>query len=143
MLQLHDWITTMSNKTDKGIWFAYIASLLTPVTLMISGIIAIIYAGYQMNKGTNDDVVDSHYYAIIKSFFLFLTFFVVLAVTAATMSGMVAGLEYWVHSSILDKVYSAIPVIGAIISILAIGAWFIKLAKGMQKLKAYQAIENQ
>ena len=143
MLQLHDWITTMSNKTDKGIWFAYIASLLTPVTLMVSGIIAIIYAGYQMNKGTNDNVVDSHYYAIIKSFFLFLTFFVVLAVTAATMSGMVAGLEYWVHSSILDKVYSAIPVIGAIISILAIGAWFIKLAKGMQKLKAYQAIENQ
>lgn len=143
MLQLHDWITTMSNKTDKGIWFAYIASLLTPVTLMISGIIAIIYAGYQMNKGTNDDVVDSHYYAIIKSFFLFLTFFVVLAVTAATMSGMVAGLEYWVHSSILDKVYSAIPVIGAIISLLAIVAWFIKLAKGMQKLKAYQPIENQ
>lgn len=143
MLQLNDWITTMSNKTDKGIWFAYIASLLTPVTLMVSGIIAIIYAGYQMNKGTNDNVVDSHYYAIIKSFFLFLTFFVVLAVTAATMSGMVAGLEYWVHSSILDKVYSAIPVIGAIISILAIGAWFIKLAKGMQKLKAYQAIENQ
>ncbi|PQJ88220.1 MULTISPECIES: hypothetical protein [Aliivibrio] len=133
----------MSNKTDKGIWFAYIASLLTPVTLMVSGIIAIIYAGYQMNKGTNDDVVDSHYYSIIKSFFLFLTFFVVLAVSAATMSGMVAGLEYWVHSSILDKVYSAIPVIGAIISFLAIGAWFVKLAKGMQKLKAYQPIENQ
>ena len=56
---------------------------------------------------------------------------------------MVAGLEYWIHSSILNKVYSAIPIIGAIISILAIAAWFVKLAKGMQKLKAYQPIENQ
>jgi uncharacterized membrane protein len=133
----------MSNKTNKGIWFAYIASLLTPLTLMFSGIIAIIYSGYQMNKGTNDEIINSHYYAIIKSFFLFLTFFVVLGVTAATMSGMVAGLEYWVHSSILEKIYSAIPVIGAIISLLAIGTWFVKLAKGMQKLKAYQPIENQ
>ncbi|RYU69975.1 hypothetical protein ERW51_04570 [Aliivibrio finisterrensis] len=133
----------MSKKTDNGIWFAYIASLLTPITLMISGIIAIIYAGYQMNKGTNDEVIDSHYYAIIKSFFLFLTFFVVLAVTAATISGMAAGLDYWVDSSVLDKVYAAIPIVGAVISVLAIGTWFVKLAKGMQKLKAYQPIENQ
>lgn len=133
----------MSKKIDNGIWFAYIASLLTPLTLMASGIIAIIYAGYQMNKGTNDEVINSHYYAIIKTFFLFLTFFVVLGVTAATMSGMVAGLEYWVHSSILDKVYSAIPIVGATISLLAIGTWFIKLTKGMKKLKAYQPIENQ
>ncbi|CED70439.1 hypothetical protein ACU5DF_16960 [Aliivibrio wodanis] len=133
----------MSKKIDNGIWFAYIASLLTPLTLMASGIIAIIYAGYQMNKGTNDEVINSHYYAIIKTFFLFLTFFVVLGVTAATMSGMVAGLEYWVHSSILDKLYSAIPIVGATISLLAIGTWFIKLTKGMKKLKAYQPIENQ
>ncbi len=133
----------MSKKTSKGIWFAYIASFLTPFTFMISGIIAIVYAGYQMNKGTNDEVVNSHYYAIIKTFFLFLTFFVVLGVTTATMSGMVAGLEYWIHSSILDKVYSLIPIVGAIISTIAIVTWFIKLTKDMKKLKSYLPIENQ
>ncbi|NVP02270.1 hypothetical protein HWA77_18815, partial [Photobacterium damselae subsp. damselae] len=90
----------MTEDNKKGVWFAYIASFLTPFTLLVSGIIAIIYAGYKMNKGT-DELTYSHYYTIIRSFFLFFTFFVVLGVTAATTTGMAAGAEYWIHSDIL------------------------------------------
>ena len=132
----------MTTKNKNGIWFAYIASLLTPFTLLLSGIIAIIYAGYKMNQGTEDKVIESHYYALIKNFFLFLTFFVVVAVTSATMSGMVAGLEYWVHHSFLDSLDFLIPIVGLIISLLAIGTWLIKMITGMQKLKNNVAIEN-
>ncbi|OAN17702.1 hypothetical protein A3K86_01930 [Photobacterium jeanii] len=128
------------NTNRNGVWFAYIATFLTPFTLMISGIIAIIYSAYQMNKGT-DDVTYSHYYTIIKTFFLFFTFFVVLGVTAATTSGMVAGAEYWVHSSILDMIRHAIPYIGAGISFAAICFWFVKISKGMMRLKADEAVE--
>lgn len=35
----------------KGIWVAYILSLFTPFTLLLSGVIAIIYAGYRLDKG--------------------------------------------------------------------------------------------
>jgi uncharacterized membrane protein len=132
----------MAIKNKNGIWFAYFASLLTPFTLLLSGIIAIIYAGYKMNQGTEDEVIQSHYYALIKNFFLFLTFFVVVAVTSATMSGMVAGLEYWVHNSLLESLHSLIPIIGLVISLAAIGTWLIKMITGMQKLKNNVAIEN-
>lgn len=63
----------MTEEHKKGLWFAYIASFLTPFTLLLSGIIAIIYAGYKLDKGT-DEITYSHYYTIIRSFFLFLTF---------------------------------------------------------------------
>ncbi|WP_064603274.1 hypothetical protein [Photobacterium sp. J15] len=130
----------MSNKNTKGVRFAYVASFLTPFTLMISGIFAVLYSAYQMNKGT-DELSYSHYYTIIRTFFLFFTFFVVLGVTAATMSGMVAGAGYWVHSSLLDKLLQAIPVAGLIIAALAILKWFFQHIKGMKLLSQNKAIE--
>jgi uncharacterized membrane protein len=128
----------MANK--NGLWFAYIASFLTPFTLLISGIVAIIYSGYQLNKGT-DEVAYSHYYTIIRSFFLFFTFFVVLGVTAATTTGMVAGAEYWIHSNVLHTALNILPFIGAVIALAAIVAWFAKIVKGMKQLSVNQAVE--
>ncbi|HIF9344020.1 TPA: hypothetical protein ACX6RX_000065 [Photobacterium damselae] len=129
----------MTEDNKKGVWFAYIASFLTPFTLLVSGIIAIIYAGYKMNKGT-DELTYSHYYTIIRSFFLFFTFFVVLGVTAATTTGMAAGAEYWIHSDILDKILHILPFIGAGIAGIAVLAWLAKIVRGMQRLSANQAI---
>lgn len=130
----------MSSDNKSGVRFAYIASFLTPFTFMISGIVAIIYSAYQLNKGT-DELTYSHYYTIIRTFFLFFTFFVVLGVTAATTSGMVAGAEYWVHSHFLDKVLNAIPVVGLVIAALAIVKWFVKHIQGMKLLSENKAIE--
>ncbi|MGF1731388.1 hypothetical protein BIT28_27215 [Photobacterium proteolyticum] len=130
----------MSSDTKSGVRFAYIASFLTPLTFMISGIVAVIYSAYKLNKGT-DELTYSHYYTIIRTFFLFFTFFVVLGVTAATTSGMVAGAEYWVQSDFLDKLLSAIPVVGLVIAALAIVKWFVKHIQGMKLLSQNKAIE--
>ena len=130
----------MSGDNKSGVRFAYIASFLTPLTLMISGIIAVIYSAYQLNKGT-DELTYSHYYTIIRTFFLFFTFFVVLGVTAATTTGMVAGAEYWVHSDFLDKALHVIPVVGLVIAALAIVKWFVKHIQGMKLLSQNKAIE--
>ncbi|MCW8327756.1 hypothetical protein MD588_02965 [Photobacterium sp. SDRW27] len=129
----------MSSDNKSGVRFAYIASFLTPLTLMLSGIVAVIYAAYKLNKGT-DELTYSHYYTIIRTFFLFFTFFVVLGVTAATMTGMVAGAEYWVHSPFLDKLLSAIPVVGLIIAALAIVKWFVKHIQGLKLLSQNKPI---
>ncbi|GAB3514665.1 hypothetical protein ACQKP8_11890 [Photobacterium alginatilyticum] len=130
----------MSSDTKSGVRFAYIASFLTPLTFMISGIVAVLYSAYKLNKGT-DELTYSHYYTIIRTFFLFFTFFVVLGVTAATTSGMVAGAEYWVRSDFLDKLLSAIPVVGLVIAALAIVKWFVKHIQGMKLLSQNKAIE--
>lgn len=130
----------MTEEHKKGIWFAYIASFLTPFTLLLSGIIAIIYAGYKLDKGA-DEVAYSHYYTIIRSFFLFLTFFVVLGVSAATTTGMIAGAEYWIHSEILDKALNVLPFIGGAIAIVAIVVWFAKIINGMKLLSQNQAVK--
>ncbi|SMY31574.1 hypothetical protein PMAL9190_00087 [Photobacterium malacitanum] len=130
----------MTEEHKKGIWFAYIASFLTPFTLLLSGIIAIIYAGYKLDKGT-DEVTYSHYYTIIRSFFLFLTFFVVLGVSAATTTGMIAGAEYWVHSDILHKALHVLPFIGGAIALVAIVIWFAKILNGMRLLSQNQAVK--
>ncbi|MGF1684800.1 hypothetical protein [Photobacterium minamisatsumaniensis] len=130
----------MSDDTNKGVRFAYIASFLTPLTLMISGIVAVIYSAYKLNK-CNDELSYSHYYTIIRTFFLFFTFFIVLGVTAATTTGMIAGAEYWVYSPILHKVLQAIPVVGLVIAALAIVKWFLQHIKGMKLLKANQPME--
>ncbi|PSW28165.1 hypothetical protein C9J19_12345 [Photobacterium phosphoreum] len=130
----------MTEEHKKGLWFAYIASFLTPFTLLLSGIIAIIYAGYKLDKGT-DEITYSHYYTIIRSFFLFLTFFVVLGVSAATTTGMIAGAEYWVHSDILQTVLHVLPFIGGTIAIVAIVVWFAKIINGMRLLSQNQAVK--
>ncbi|MEC6814763.1 hypothetical protein [Photobacterium toruni] len=130
----------MTEEHKKGIWFAYIASFLTPFTLLLSGIIAIIYAGYKLDKGA-DEVAYSHYYTIIRSFFLFLTFFVVLGVSAATTTGMIAGAEYWVHSDLLAKILSILPFVGGAIAIVAIVVWFAKIVNGMKLLSQNKAIK--
>ncbi|KJG22506.1 membrane protein [Photobacterium iliopiscarium] len=130
----------MTEEHKKGIWFAYIASFLTPFTLLLSGIIAIIYAGYKLDKGA-DDITYSHYYTIIRSFFLFLTFFVVLGVSAATTTGMIAGAEYWVHSDILAKALNVLPFIGGAIAIVAIAVWFAKIINGMKLLSQNKAVK--
>ncbi|PSW21326.1 hypothetical protein C9I98_05140 [Photobacterium sanctipauli] len=130
----------MSTESTKGVRLAYIASFLTPLTLMISGIFAVIYSAYKLNKGT-DELSYTHYYTIIRTFFYFFTFFVVLGVTAATTTGMLAGAEYWVYSPLLHKVLQAIPVVGLIIAGLAIVKWFIQHIRGLKLLKANQPIE--
>lgn len=130
----------MTEAHKKGLWFAYIASFLTPFTLLLSGIIAIIYAGYKLDKGA-DEISYSHYYTIIRSFFLFLTFFVVLGVSAATTTGMIAGAEYWVHSEILNKILHVLPFIGGAIALVAIVIWFAKIINGMRLLSHNQAVK--
>ncbi|RBW65904.1 hypothetical protein DS893_06990 [Vibrionales bacterium C3R12] len=125
------------NATNKnGIWFAYIASLLTPFTFLISGIIAIVYAGYRLDKNEDGDMVNSHYYGLIRSFFLFLTFFVVLVVTVATSNGVLAGMnDYWYQATWIDSIAYIIPYIGAGFAAMAIVVWIYRLIQGMRQLQ--------
>ncbi|MCK6264989.1 hypothetical protein KP803_17050 [Vibrio sp. ZSDE26] len=125
------------NKQHNGIWFAYIASLFTPLTCLLSGVVAIVYAGYRLDKGEDSEVVNSHYYGLIRSFFLNLTFFVVLIVTIATSNGVLIGInDYWYQSSMLDSIAYVIPIIGMVFAALAIVIWFYRMFKGMKQLKA-------
>ncbi|MGF1720937.1 hypothetical protein L4D20_12950 [Vibrio kyushuensis] len=125
------------NKHHNGIWFAYIASLFTPLTCLLSGVVAIVYAGYRLDKGEDSEVVNSHYYGLIRSFFLNLTFFVVLIVTIATSNGVLIGInDYWYKSSMLDSIAYIIPIVGMVFAALAIVIWFYRMFKGMKQLKA-------
>ncbi|MGC9462011.1 hypothetical protein [Vibrio genomosp. F10] len=125
------------NKHHKGIWFAYVASLFTPLTCLLSGVIAIVYAGYRLDKGEDSEVVISHYYGLIRSFFLNLTFFVVLIVTIATSNGVLIGInDYWYNSTIIDSVAYFIPIVGIALAAIAILIWFVRMFKGMKQLKA-------
>lgn len=124
------------NKHHNGIWIAYILSCLTPFTLLVSGVIAIVYAGYRLDKGEDSDVVTSHYYGLIRNFFLYLTFFVVLIVTVATSNGVLVGVsDYWVHSTLLDNIAYAIPYIGMLFAVVAIVVWFWRMFQGMHQLR--------
>ncbi|MCW8348538.1 hypothetical protein MD535_21360 [Vibrio sp. ZSDZ65] len=120
----------------KGIWVAYILSLFTPFTLLISGVIAIVYAGYRLDKGEDTDVVNSHYYGLIRTFFLNLTFFVVLIVTVATSNGLLKGVtHYWYKATWLDQIANVIPYIGMVFAAIAILVWIVRMFKGMDMLK--------
>jgi uncharacterized membrane protein len=119
----------------KGIWVAYILSLFTPFTLLLSGVIAIIYAGYRLDKGEDSEVVNSHYYGLIRTFFLNLTFFVVLIVTVATSNGVLKGVtNYWYKASWIDQIANIIPYIGMLFAAVAIVMWIIRMFMGMSKL---------
>ncbi|MEZ9566606.1 hypothetical protein AB4427_07010 [Vibrio artabrorum] len=123
------------NKPHKGIWVAYILSCLTPVTCLISGVIAIIYAGYRLDKGEDGEVVDTHYYGLIRSFFLNLTFFVVLIVTVATSNGVLIGVnDYWYQNHVIDDIAFYIPYIGMLFGGVAIMIWFVRMYQGMRRL---------
>ncbi|HCH0948716.1 TPA: hypothetical protein NKP42_003263 [Vibrio parahaemolyticus] len=127
------------NKHPNGIWIAYILSCFTPFTFLISGVIAIIYAGYRLDKGEDSDVVISHYYGLIRTFFLYLTFFVVLIVTVATSNGVLVGVsDYWVKSTLIEDVAYFIPWVGMVFAALAILVWFIRMFQGMQQLRNNQ-----
>ncbi|WP_394154104.1 hypothetical protein [Vibrio maritimus] len=120
----------------KGIWIAYILSLFTPFTLLISGVIAIVYAGYRLDKGEDSDVVNSHYYGLIRTFFLNLTFFVVLIVTVATSNGLLKGVtHYWYQATWIDQIANFIPYVGMLFASVAIVVWIIRMFAGMRKLK--------
>ncbi|MCL9776790.1 hypothetical protein [Vibrio methylphosphonaticus] len=120
----------------KGIWYAYILSLFTPFTLLISGVIAIVYAGYRLDKGEDTDVVNSHYYGLIRTFFLNLTFFVVLIVTVATSNGLLKGVtHYWYKATWLDQIANVIPYVGMVFAAIAIIVWIVRMFKGMDMLK--------
>ncbi|GAB7220325.1 hypothetical protein [Vibrio comitans] len=124
------------NDHHKGIWYAYIGSILTPFTLLLSGVIAIVYAGYRLDKDEDSEVVNSHYYGLIRSFFLFLTFFVVLIVTVATSNGVLIGVnDYWARNSALVEIAHFIPIAGGVISAIAIVVWIVRMFKGMRLLK--------
>ncbi|GEA50000.1 membrane protein [Vibrio inusitatus NBRC 102082] len=124
------------NDHHKGIWWAYIGSILTPFTLLLSGVIAIVYAGYRLDKDEDSDVVISHYYSLIRNFFLFLTFFVVLIVTVATSNGVLIGVnDYWARNSALVEIAHFIPIAGGVISAIAIAVWFVRMFRGMRLLK--------
>ncbi|MCG9786978.1 hypothetical protein [Vibrio barjaei] len=119
----------------KGIWVAYILSLFTPFTLLLSGVIAIIYAGYRLDKGEDSEVVNSHYYGLIRTFFLNLTFFVVLIVTVATSNGLLKGVtNYWYKASWIDQIANIIPYVGMLFAAVAIVMWIIRMFMGMSKL---------
>ncbi|EKO3484574.1 hypothetical protein KW419_12515 [Vibrio fluvialis] len=121
---------------NSALWFVYIASLLTPFTCLLSGVIGIIYAGYRLDKNEDGEVANSHYYGLIRSFFLFLTFFVVLLVTVATSNGLIIGVNrYWYAHSWLSTVGYAIPYIGAFIALFAIAIWIGRMVQGMNQLK--------
>ncbi|MCE9829604.1 hypothetical protein, partial [Vibrio diabolicus] len=124
------------NKPHNGIWVAYILSCLTPFTFLISGVIAIIYAGYRLDKGEDSDVVISHYYGLIRTFFLYLTFFVVLIVTVATSNGVLVGVsDYWLHSTLLETIAYFIPLVVIVFAALSILVCFIRMFQGMQQLR--------
>lgn len=121
---------------NKSVWFVYIANLLTPFTCLISGVIGIIYAGYRLDKNEDGEVANSHYYGLIRTFFLFLTFFVVLIVSVATTNGLIMGVNrYWYAHSWLTAVGRAIPYAGALLALIAISVWLVRMFKGMQQLK--------
>ncbi|TKF34418.1 hypothetical protein [Enterovibrio norvegicus] len=123
-------------KHHNGIWVAYTLSLLTPFTLMISGVIAIVYAGYRLDKGEDSDVVNTHYYGLIRTFFLTFTFFVVLVVTVATSNGILVGIsDYWYQSPMIDRLAYAIPFVGMVFAVGAIVLWIYRLTQGMQQLR--------
>ncbi|NOH28806.1 hypothetical protein [Vibrio mediterranei] len=123
------------HQQHKGIWIAYILSLFTPFTLLLSGVIAIIYAGYRLDKGEDSEVVNSHYYGLIRTFFLNLTFFVVLIVTVATSNGVLKGVtNYWYKASWIDQIANIIPYIGMLFAAVAIVMWIICMFMGMSKL---------
>lgn len=129
------------NKHHSGIWFAYIASLLTPFTLLISGVIAIIYAGYRLDKDEDSEIIISHYYSLIRNFFVFLTFFVVLIVTIASVNGVLIGInDYWVRNPVIHQVAHVIPIVGGVIAAVAILTWFVRMAQGMSRLKKNQPV---
>ncbi|EEX41636.1 hypothetical protein [Vibrio furnissii] len=122
---------------NGAVWFVYIASLLTPFTCLVSGVIGIIYAGYRLDKNEDGEVANSHYYGLIRSFFLFLTFFVVLLVTVATSNGLIIGVNrYWYANSWLNNVGYAIPYIGALIACFAMLIWIGRMVQGMKQLKS-------
>ncbi|MCA0937251.1 hypothetical protein LCL85_17050 [Vibrio alginolyticus] len=124
------------NKHHNGIWVAYILSCFTPFTFLISGIVAIIYAGYRLDKGEDSEVVNSHYYGLIRTFFLYLTFFVVLIVTVATSNGVLVGVsDYWVKSTLLDNIAHIIPYIGMFFAVVAIIVWLMRMFQGMHQLR--------
>ncbi|WP_394143969.1 hypothetical protein [Vibrio atypicus] len=124
-------------KPNNGIWVAYILSCFTPFTCLISGVLAIIYAGYRLDKGEDGEIVDSHYYGLIRTFFLNLTFFVVLIITVATANGVLIGVnDYWYNSHIIDEIAYYIPYVGMLFGLVAILLWFVRMYQGMQKLKA-------
>ncbi|NVD06675.1 hypothetical protein FCU94_07080 [Vibrio sp. JPW-9-11-11] len=124
------------NKPHKGIWVAYILSCFTPFTCLISGVIAIVYAGYRLDKGQDGEVLDSHYYGLIRTFFLNLTYFVVLIITVATSNGVLSGVnDYWYNSQLIDKVAYFIPYIGFVFGLVAIVVWFIRMFQGMTRLR--------
>ncbi len=124
------------HQQHKGIWIAYILSLFTPFTLLISGVIAIVYAGYRLDKGEDSDVINSHYYGLIRTFFLNLTFFVVLIVTVATSNGLLKGVtHYWYQATWLDQIANFIPYVGMLFASVAIVVWIIRMFAGMNKLK--------
>lgn len=50
------------DSAHKSVWFVYIASLLTPFTCLLSGVIGIIYAGYRLDKNQDGEIANSHYY---------------------------------------------------------------------------------
>lgn len=127
------------SKPNNGIWVAYILSIFTPFTCLISGVIAIIYAGYRLDKGEDGEIVDSHYYGLIRTFFLNLTFFVVLIITVATSNGVLIGVnDYWYNSNVIDEIAYYIPYVGMLFGAIAILLWFVRMYQGMQKLKANQ-----
>ncbi|KQA28079.1 membrane protein [Vibrio metoecus] len=122
------------DRAHKSVWFVYIASLLTPFTCLLSGVIGIIYAGYRLDKNQDGEVANSHYYGLIRSFFLYLTFFVVLIVTVATTNGIIMGVNrYWMPESWLAKLGHGIPYVGAIIAVGAISIWIWRMIQGMQQ----------
>ncbi|UPQ86756.1 hypothetical protein [Vibrio sinaloensis] len=127
------------NKPHKGIWVAYILSCFTPFTCLISGVIAIVYAGYRLDKGEDGEVLDSHYYGLIRTFFLNLTYFVVLIITVATSNGVLSGVnDYWYNSQLIDQVAYYIPYVGFAFGIVAIVVWFIRMFQGMTRLRDNQ-----
>lgn len=127
------------NKPNNGIWVAYVLSIFTPFTCLISGVIAIVYAGYRLDKGEDGEIVDSHYYGLIRTFFLNLTFFVVLIITVATSNGVLIGVnDYWYNSNVIDDIAYYIPYVGMLFGLAAILLWFVRMYQGMQKLKANQ-----
>ncbi|NRF31535.1 hypothetical protein [Vibrio coralliilyticus] len=127
------------NKPHKGIWIAYILSILTPLTCLISGVVAIVYAGYRLDKGQDGEVIDSHYYGLIRTFFLNLIYFVVLIITVATSNGVLKGVnDYWYQNHIIDDIAYYIPYVGMLFGAIAIAVWFVRMYQGMTKLRANQ-----
>lgn len=127
------------NKPHKGIWVAYVLSCFTPFTCLISGVLAIVYAGYRLDKGEDGDILDSHYYGLIRTFFLNLTYFVVLIITVATSNGVLSGVnDYWYKSPVIDQIAYYIPYVGFVFGLVAIVIWFIRMYQGMSRLKDNQ-----